>query len=236
METTRILVVEDDDAIARPLVDMLGRQGFAVERASTGGEALDEFAHREVDLVLLDLMLPDMEGLDICRRIRATSDVPLIILTARGEEVDRVVGLEVGADDYVAKPFSIRELVARIRALLRRSNRRTARHTISIGDVVLDPSARVATIQDRSLDLTAKEFDLLHYLMQHAGDVVRREDIMNDVWDAHWFGPTKTLDVHVSSLRKKLGDHPGSPVYIRTVRGVGLRFASADEFDAREVS
>jgi two-component system, OmpR family, response regulator RegX3 len=236
METTTILVVEDDDAIARPLVEMLGRQGFAVDRASTGAEALDEFAHREVDLVLLDLMLPDMEGLDVCRQIRTTSDVPLIILTARGEEVDRVVGLEVGADDYVAKPFSIRELVARIRALLRRSQRPVARHTIRIGDVLLDPGARIATNEGRKLDLTAKEFDLLHYLMQHAGDVVRREDIMSDVWDAHWFGSTKTLDVHVSSLRKKLGDQPEASVYIRTVRGVGLRFSSADELDAREVS
>jgi DNA-binding response OmpR family regulator len=233
---TLILVVEDDDAIARPLVDMLGREGFAVERVSTGAEALDEFAQRDFDLVLLDLMLPDMEGLDICRHIRATSDVPLIILTARGEEVDRVVGLEVGADDYVAKPFSIRELVARIRALLRRSRRRPPRHMIKIGDVVLDPGARVATHRGRILGLTAKEFDLLYYLMQHAGDVVRREDIMNDVWDPHWFGPTKTLDVHVSSLRRKLGDHPESSVYIRTLRGVGLRFASADELDAREVS
>ena len=233
---TRILLVEDDDAIARPLMDMLGRQGFAVERAGTGAEALKEFDEREVDLVLLDLTLPDMDGLDICRRIRATSDVPLIILTARGEEVDRVVGLEVGADDYVAKPFSIRELVARIRALLRRSNRRSPRRTIEIGDIVIDPGARMATLGGKALVLTAKEFDLLYYLMDHAGEVVRREDIMNDVWDQHWFGPTKTLDVHVSSLRRKLNDHADSPVYIRTVRGVGLRFAPADGLDVREVS
>ena len=235
METT-ILVVEDDDAIARPLVDMLGRQGFEVERASTGAEALDDFAQRDIDLILLDLTLPDMEGLDICRRIRATSDVPLIILTARGEEVDRVVGLEVGADDYVAKPFSIRELVARIRALLRRSNRSAPRQAIKIGDIVIDPVARVATRRGEPLDLTAKEFDLLYYLMDHAGEVVRREDIMNDVWDQHWFGPTKTLDVHVSTLRRKLNDHAESPVYIRTVRGVGLRFAAADGSDVRDVS
>ena len=235
METT-ILVVEDDDAIARPLVDMLGRQGFAVDLADTGAEALDAFAKGDVDLVLLDLTLPDMDGLDVCRRIRATSEVPLIILTARGEEVDRVVGLEVGADDYVAKPFSIRELIARIRALLRRSKRSSLRRTIEIGGIVIDPAARVVTNQGEPLDLTAKEFDLLHYLMEHAGEVVRREDIMNDVWDQHWFGPTKTLDVHVSSLRRKLNDPAESPVYIRTVRGVGLRFASAGGSDVREVS
>jgi DNA-binding response OmpR family regulator len=175
-------------------------------------------------------MLPDGDGRDLCRELRGRSDVPIVMLTARGEEVDRIVGLELGADDYVVKPFSAGELVARIRAIQRRGRAPGARRSpIVVGPVTLDPAARTVTKAGEAVELAAKEFDLLRFLMSRAGEVVGREEIMDEVWDPHWFGPTKTLDVHISWLRKKLEDEPSSPRLITTVRGVGFRFASPDD-------
>jgi two-component system response regulator RegX3 len=225
----RVLVVEDEDAIAEPLADHLRREGFDPEVADTLEQARAAYEHQIPDMVLLDVMLPDGDGRDLCRDIRRSSDVPIIMLTARGEEVDRIVGLELGADDYVVKPFSAGELVARMHAIMRRGRTTARKGPIQVGPITLDPAARIVTKNDQPIDLAAKEFDLLHMLMANAGQVVRREQIMDEVWDPHWFGPTKTLDVHISWLRKKLEDDPADPQLITTVRGVGFRFAAAED-------
>ena len=212
-----LLVVEDEDAIAEPLVEGLVAEGFEVTRVATGQEALDA---PPVDLVLLDVRLPDIDGFAVCREIRARSEVPIIMVTAKGEEIDRVVGLELGADDYVVKPFGLRELVARIRAVNRRtSGRPEHRDTLVVGELEVDVPARRATIEGRELHLTLKEFDLLALLASEPGVVVDRHRILREVWDTTWYGSSKTVDVHVAALRKKLGD----PTLIETVRGVGLR-------------
>jgi DNA-binding response OmpR family regulator len=190
-----ILVVEDEDSIAEPLVSGLRREGFDVSRVATGADAL---AAAPSDLVLLDLRLPDVDGLDICRSLRERSRVPIIVVTARGEEADRVVGLELGADDYVVKPYGLRELIARIRAVMRRA---------------------AANGSGRELDLTPKEFELLAALARDPGAAVSRQRLLADVWQTTWYGSAKTIDVHVASLRKKLGD----PRWIETVRRVGFR-------------
>jgi DNA-binding response OmpR family regulator len=217
----RVLVVEDDEPIAEPLVRALRRDGHDASWASTGAEGLEMAGAEEFDLVVLDLGLPDMDGIDVCRRLRsADSELPILVLTARGEELDTIVGLDAGADDYVTKPFRLGELLARVRAQLRRR----PDGLITAGDVRIDPAARRAWQGDAELNLTPKEFDLLALLVREAGSVVARERIMERVWDEHWFGSTKTLDVHVSWLRRKLGDDPVSPRYISTVRGVGFRF------------
>jgi two-component system response regulator RegX3 len=229
---TRVLVVEDESAISEPLAGHLAREGFEPDVAASLGEARDALQRNPPDLILLDVMLPDGDGRDLCREIRKESDVPIIMLTARGEEVDRIVGLELGADDYVVKPFSAGELVARIRAILRRGQGTARRGPITIGAIALDPASRTVTKDGAPIELAAKEFDLLHLLMASAGTVLQRELIMDEVWDPHWFGPTKTLDVHVSWLRKKLEDDPGNPRYIATVRGVGFRFAAPDDLTA----
>ena len=225
----RILVVEDEETIAEPLAEHLERDGFAVEVAGTLALAQQAYERETPDLILLDVMLPDGDGRDLAREIRKGSDVPIVMLTARGEEIDRVLGLELGADDYVVKPFSARELSARIRAIMRRGRSSERRGPIEVGDIVLDPAARTVTRDGTPVELAAKEFDLLHMLMSNAGEVLRREQIMDEVWDPHWFGPTKTLDVHISWLRKKLEDDPSVPRYITTVRGVGFRFIGPDE-------
>ena len=214
----RILIVEDEDAIAAPLAEGLRREGFEVERATTGEDALEA---PPVDLVLLDLRLPDLDGTEVCRRLRARSDVPIIIVTAKGEEIDRVVGLELGADDYVVKPFGFRELLARIRAVMRRSHPGEDDGVLRAGRLEVDHRARRVSLGGEELELTPKEFDLLALLAADSGAVVTRERILREVWDTDWFGPTKTIDVHVASLRKKLGD----PRWIETVRGVGHRLA-----------
>jgi two-component system response regulator RegX3 len=193
---------------------------------------LEAFERARPDLVLLDVMLPDGSGFDVCRELRARSRVPIIMLTARGEEADRVAGLELGADDYVVKPFSARELVARVRAVLRRTAEAAESRkegATEVGEVRLDPARRSVTFRGEELELSRKEFDLLRLLIENAGSVVTRERLIDEVWDTNWFGSTKTLDVHVSGLRKKLGDDPNEPRYIHTVRGVGFRFASPDE-------
>ena len=214
----RILVVEDEDTIAEPLVDGLRREGFDVDRAATGAAALDESLHP--DLVLLDLRLPDIDGLDVCKALRARSAVPIIVVTARGEESDRVVGLELGADDYVVKPFGSRELIARIRAVMRRASTRPSEDgPLRVGALVVDPRARRAQVDGRELELTPKEFDLLTALASDAGAAISRRRLLEEVWETTWYGSSKTIDVHVASLRRKLGD----PGLIETVRGVGFR-------------
>ena len=226
-----ILLVEDEESITTPLAEALEREGFVTEIARTAEAALELGRRVRPDLVLLDLMLPDGSGLDVCRELRAASPVPVIILSARGEEADRVVGLELGADDYVVKPFSAREVIARIRAVLRRTNAPAAPAAgpLEVGEVRLDGARRSVTLAGEPLELSRKEFDLLALLMREAGSVVGRERLIDEVWDVNWFGSTKTLDVHVSGLRKKLRDDPAEPRYLHTVRGVGFRFAGADE-------
>ncbi len=220
-EVVRILLVEDDDSIAEPLADGLRREGFVVDRAATGEEAL---AAAPADLVLLDLRLPDIDGLDVCRRLRERSDVPIIIVTARGEESDRVVGLELGADDYVVKPFGLRELIARIRAVTRRtSERRATYEPLRVGGLEIDERARRATLDGGDLALTPKEFDLLAALARDPGAALSRRRLLEDVWETSWLGSSKTIDVHVAALRRKLGD----PGWIETVRGVGFRLRAA---------
>jgi DNA-binding response OmpR family regulator len=213
----RVLLVEDDDAIAAPLVEGLKREGLDVERVASGRDAL---AASGADLGLLDLGLPDLDGLEVCRQIRARSSVPVIVLTARGEEVDRVLGLELGADDYLVKPFGFRELMARIRAVSRRTvGTVPAAATVRLGDLEVDLRARRVTVAGEEVELTRKEFDLLALLIADPGALRARQEILESVWDAHWYGPTKTLDVHIAALRRKLGD----PGLIETVRGVGFR-------------
>jgi two-component system response regulator RegX3 len=213
----RILVVEDDDGIAEPLQEGLRREGFEVERVSTGAAALSA---RLPDLILLDLGLPDMDGYGVCRQLRARSAVPIVVVTARGAEVDRVVGLELGADDYIVKPFGMRELVARIRAVLRRSTDPLISEQVQVlGDLTVDRRTRRVIVDGQEVVLSPKEFDLLALLASDPGAVVTRQSILEEVWDPHWYGPTKTVDVHVASLRRKLG-HPD---WVETVRRVGLR-------------
>jgi DNA-binding response OmpR family regulator len=224
-------LIEDEESISAPLADALRREGWDTDVSATGEGGLESARERPPDLVLLDLMLPDIDGRDVCRAIRAESSVPIIMLTARGLETDKVVGLELGADDYVVKPFSIAELIARMRAVLRRSVAKGERRAdeIVVGDVTLDPRTWSVTKAGADVETTRREFELLRLLMENAGTVLTRENLMEEVWDPNWFGPTKTLDVHVSTLRRKLGDDPASPRYIHTVRGVGFRFASTQE-------
>ncbi len=215
----KLLIVEDEDAIAIPLTEGLRREGFAVTRAATGAEAL---AAPKVDLVLLDLRLPDMDGFEVCRQLRARSDVPIIMVTARGEEVDRVVGLELGADDYLVKPFGFRELLARIRAVSRRTGVREPGRDPELlvaGALEIDLRSRRALLRGEELALTPKEFELLALLAREPGVVVDRQRILREVWNTTWYGSARTIDVHVGALRRKLGD----PAWINTVRGVGLR-------------
>jgi DNA-binding response OmpR family regulator len=213
----RVLVVEDDDAIAEPLVEGLSREGFDVVSVGTGAEALSAPIP---DVVLLDLGLPDIDGYSVCRELRSRSSVPILVLTARGAEVDRVVGLELGADDYIVKPFGFRELVARIRAVMRRSGESLPSDRLQVlGPLTVDRRSRRVLVDGAEVTLSPKEFDLLALLAEDPGAVVNRQTILEDVWDPHWYGPTKTVDVHVASLRRKLGH----PEWIETVRRVGLR-------------
>jgi DNA-binding response OmpR family regulator len=226
-----ILLVEDEISITEPLAEALRSEGFETQVAGTVAEAL-ELARTAPDLVLLDVMLPDGSGFDVCRELRQSSRVPIIMLTARGEEADRVVGLELGADDYVVKPFSAREVIARIRAVLRRVNAPEAGAEdgpVEIRELRLDPARREVTLRGEVLELSRKEFEVLELLMRNAGSVVSRERLISEVWDTNWFGSTKTLDVHMSGIRRKLGDDPSQPRYVYTVRGIGFRFAAPDE-------
>jgi two-component system, OmpR family, response regulator RegX3 len=220
----RVLVVEDERSISEPFSQALAREGFLPFVAANAEQARSALASRRPDIVLLDLMLPDADGRDLARELRARSDVPIIMITARASHTDRIVGLELGADDYVVKPFAIAEVIARIRAVLRRARTGSRRASTGAADVTMDLAARRAWRAGRELSLTRKEFDLLARLLEVPGHVVKREDLMSDVWDVNWFGSTKTLDVHVAALRRKLADDPTRPRYIQTVRGVGYRF------------
>jgi len=230
MSRPRILYVEDEPAILEPMAKALDRAGFEAVTARTAQEALALDERLSPDLLLLDLSLPDGDGRDVCREVRRRRDVPVIMVTARGTETDRIVGLEIGADDYVVKPFSSAEVIARIRAVLRRTGRTAAPEAaddeLAVEDVRVDVAARRAWRGEEELELSRREFDLLVRLMRDAGRVVTREVLMDDVWDVNWFGSTKTLDVHVGWLRRKLADDPQDPRYIHTVRGVGFRFSA----------
>lgn len=225
-----VLLVEDERSIVEPFARALERAGFRTAVARTGTEAISFADTRGPDVILLDLALPDVDGRDVCRQLRRDSTVPIIMVTASGTVTDRVVGLELGADDYVVKPFSTGEVIARIRAVLRRRHATTPQGAeLRVQDLRIDEGARRAWRKDVELELTRKEFDLLARLARDAGRVVTRESLMSDVWDMNWFGSTKTLDVHVGWLRRKLGDDPGDPAYIRTVRGVGFSLAVVRE-------
>jgi two-component system, OmpR family, response regulator RegX3 len=228
---TRILFVEDEPSISEPFSKALARAGFEPMTARTAREALALAERVEPDLVLLDLNLPDGDGRDVCRELRRRGEVPIVMLTARGTETDRIVGLELGADDYVVKPFSGGEVIARIRAVLRRARAAAPApaRVVELGALTIDVPARRATLDGREIGLTRREFDLLATLAADAGRVVTREDLMARVWDENWFGSTKTLDVHVGLLRRKLGDDPAAPRFIHTLRGVGFRFAAPEE-------
>ena len=231
----KILFVEDELSISEPFAQALRREGFDPTVAGTAAKALELAQNQEFDIVLLDLTLPDGDGRDVCRELRRGSDVPIVMLTARGTETDKIVGLELGADDYVVKPFAGGEVIARIRAILRRSGRQadqngeTEQPPSTIGGLEIDPAARRVQLNGQELDLARKEFDLLAELVRHAGRVVSREDLMARVWDENWFGSTKTLDVHIGWLRRKLDDDPNAPTFIHTVRGVGFRFSAPEE-------
>jgi two-component system, OmpR family, response regulator RegX3 len=233
----RVLFVEDERGIAEPFAKALSREGFEPVVARTAARALELADDGDWAIVLLDLNLPDGDGRDVARAIRRASDVPILMLTARGTEADRIVGLELGADDYVVKPFSGAEVIARIRAILRRTGRAAATapsappaEPVTIGELEVDFAARRARLDGEELSLARKEFDLLAELIRHAGRVVTREDLMARVWDENWFGSTKTLDVHIRWLRQKLGDEPSTPRYLHTVRGVGFRFTAPEEW------
>jgi two-component system response regulator RegX3 len=226
VRVTRLLVVEDEESISEPLAYMLSREGFEVAVAASGPGALEEFSRSGADLVLLDLMLPGLSGTEVCRSLRASSSVPIIMLTARDSEVDKVVGLELGADDYVTKPFSHRELVARIRAVLRRRAEPEAPPTteLTAGPVRMDVDRHLVTVRGEPVQLPLKEFELLELLLRNAGRVLTRQQLIDRVWGSDYVGDTKTLDVHVKRLRAKIEGEPGSPVHLQTVRGLGYKF------------
>jgi DNA-binding response OmpR family regulator len=223
---TLILLVEDDERISEPLVRVLVSEGFTVTHVDGGKDALAAVDRDRPDLVLLDLTLPDIDGLDVCRKLRAEiPDLPIVMLTARAEEMDVIVGLGAGADDYIAKPFRLAELIARVRARLRVVEQTTRATPLLEGaGLRVDRDARRTFIDDREIELTSKEFDLLALLMSRPGVTFTREQIMNQVWDEHWWGSTRTLDTHVSTLRKKIGDDSDPPSIVVTIRGVGFRF------------
>jgi two-component system response regulator RegX3 len=223
----RVLVVEDEESFSDALSYMLRKEGFEVSVADTGPAALTEFDRTGADIVLLDLMLPEMSGTEVCRQLRSKSQVPIIMITARDSEIDKVVGLEIGADDYVTKPYSPRELVARIRAVLRRQTVDVAEissPTLSVGPVRMDVDRHVVTVDGAPVQLPLKEFELLELLLRNAGRVLTRGQLIDRIWGADYVGDTKTLDVHVKRLRSKVEPMPSNPRHIVTVRGLGYKF------------
>ena len=230
----RVLIVEDEEDFADPLAFLLRKEGFSPAVATTGSEALEEFDRNGADIVLLDLMLPGMSGTDVCKQLRSRSTVPVIMVTARDSEIDKVVGLELGADDYVTKPYSARELIARIRAVLRRGAEvpdGPVSNTATIGPVVLeagpvrmDVERHIVTVAGQEVGLPLKEFDLLEYLLRNVGRVLTRGQLIDRVWGADYVGDTKTLDVHVKRLRSKIEQDPSSPRHLLTVRGLGYKY------------
>lgn len=234
---TKVLIVEDEESFLEALRIGLGREGFAIDVARDGREALDRFDIGGPDIVLLDVMLPRISGVDVCREIRTKSDVPIIMVTARGEEIDAVVGLEVGADDYVTKPYRFRELVARMRSVLRRASAEVSTGDgesggldrqsgpIEVGDVRIDPDRHEVRIRDERVKMPLKEFDLLMALASNAGRVLTRDQLIDEVWGLDYVGDTKTLDVHIKRLRNKVERDPSNPTAIVTIRGLGYKFA-----------
>jgi two-component system response regulator RegX3 len=227
---TRVLIVEDEESFADPLAFLLRKEGFTAAVASTGQQALEEFDRNGADIVLLDLMLPGMSGTDVCRALRQRSTVPVIMVTARDSEIDKVVGLEIGADDYVTKPYSARELIARVRAVLRRGGEpadgELLPQVLAAGPVRMDVERHVVTVDGGEIPLPLKEFDLLEYLLRNVGRVLTRGQLIDRVWGADYVGDTKTLDVHVKRLRSKIEPDPASPRHLVTVRGLGYKFES----------
>ena len=225
---TRVLIVEDEESFADPLAFLLRKEGFTAAVAVTGQQALDEFDRNGADIVLLDLMLPGMSGTDVCRALRQRSTVPVIMVTARDSEIDKVVGLEIGADDYVTKPYSARELIARVRAVLRRggdaADGELLPQVLAAGPVRMDVERHVVTVDAEEIPLPLKEFDLLEYLLRNVGRVLTRGQLIDRVWGADYVGDTKTLDVHVKRLRAKIEPDPASPRHLVTVRGLGYKF------------
>ncbi|HEY1969444.1 MAG TPA: response regulator transcription factor [Pseudonocardia sp.] len=223
---TRVLIVEDEESFADPLAFLLRKEGFTAAVAGTGQDALDEFDRNGADIVLLDLMLPGMSGTDVCKALRQRSAVPVIMVTARDSEIDKVVGLELGADDYVTKPYSARELIARVRAVLRRGgdSEDNSPQVLEAGPVRMDVERHVVTVSGREVPLPLKEFDLLEYLLRNVGRVLTRGQLIDRVWGADYVGDTKTLDVHVKRLRSKIENDPSAPKHLVTVRGLGYKF------------
>ncbi|MEU5845211.1 MULTISPECIES: response regulator transcription factor [Saccharopolyspora] len=223
---TRVLIVEDEESFADPLAFLLRKEGFTAAVAANGPEALDEFDRNGADIVLLDLMLPGMSGTDVCKQLRQRSSVPVIMVTARDSEIDKVVGLELGADDYVTKPYSARELIARVRAVLRRRGEaeELQPQVLAAGPVRMDVERHVVTVDGADVNLPLKEFDLLEYLLRNVGRVLTRGQLIDRVWGADYVGDTKTLDVHVKRLRSKVEPDPADPRYLITVRGLGYKF------------
>ena len=232
---TRILIVEDEESYREPLVYQLTREGYDVSAAATGEEGLELFTQGGIDFVLLDLMLPGIDGISLCRRIREQSRVPIIMLTAKSAEIDKVVGLEVGADDYVTKPYSFRELLARIRAVMRRNNpdgdeggAGTEELTLKVGDIEMQVGQHAVTVRGESVFFPLKEFDLLEYLMRNKGRVLTRRQLIDRIWGSDYVGDTKTLDVHIKRVRSKIEEDPAHPRYITTVRGLGYKIDDPD--------
>jgi two-component system response regulator RegX3 len=224
---TRILVVEDEDSFSDALAFLLTKEGFEVEVADNGFKALESFERQGADLILLDLMLPGLSGTEVCRRIRTKSSVPIIMLTAKESEVDKVVGLELGADDYVTKPYSSRELIARIKAVMRRNSEPIETDgTLNEGPVRMDVERHIVLVNNLPISLPLKEFELLEFLMRNAGRVLTRNQLIDRVWGSDYVGDTKTLDVHIKRLRSKIERDPAEPEYILTVRGLGYKFAN----------
>ena len=222
---TRVLIVEDEESFADPLAFLLRKEGFTTAVAGTGPAALEEFDRNGADIVLLDLMLPGMSGTDVCKALRQRSGVPVIMVTARDSEIDKVVGLELGADDYVTKPYSARELIARIKAVLRRGAESEAdAGVLEAGPVRMDVERHVVTVSGREVALPLKEFDLLEYLLRNTGRVLTRGQLIDRIWGADYVGDTKTLDVHVKRLRSKIEKDPSDPRHLVTVRGLGYKF------------
>jgi len=223
---TKILVVEDEASFSEALEFLLGKEGFSVVTADTGTEALRKFDQGGIDLVLLDLMIPEVSGTEVCRQIRTKSRVPIIMLTAKDSEVDKVVGLEIGADDYVTKPYSSRELVARIRAVLRRNSGEALENetgVMAVGVIRMDVDRHQVTVNGAPVSLPLKEFELLEFLMRNAGRVLTRMQLIDRVWGSDYVGDTKTLDVHIKRLRAKIENDPANPTLIQTVRGLGYK-------------
>jgi two-component system response regulator RegX3 len=223
---TSILLVEDEESLSEPLAYLLGREGYEVRVAADGPTAVDDFVTHGADLVLLDLMLPGIPGTEVCRQIRAVSTVPIIMLTAKDSEVDIVVGLELGADDYVTKPYSTRELLARVRAVLRRRGPDVdeAESLLEAGSVQMDVDRHTVTVRGEEVSMPLKEFELLELLLRNAGRVLTRGQLIDRVWGSDYFGDTKTLDVHIKRIRSRIEEKPSEPVMLVTVRGLGYRF------------